>query len=260
MKRQLLSLIGAIITIGFFCSSADAQPYTLNQYFPLGQGNALLFAETGEENKTLALQAVLGLEVVGIIPTQTTWYWSSTSLLARKSSSLAWNLVQGLGRHKDTYFQGLEATGYTLYDSPDILLPRSMATGAIFERSSSYTRYDATDTEVATGTIEREVTLVGVEEVTVRAGSFTECLKFSETVSWEEDQNNYGSWEKTFWLAPGIGPVKWDQAVSETIAGQEESMMESSWELLLGYVGGEPILPGESPEAATALPGCGMGW
>jgi len=252
MKQKLLSLTTAVLTIGLLFSTAIAQSYTLNQYFPLGQGNTLVFAETGEESKSIALQTVLGIQLVGLVPTQTMWYWESKSLLGRKGSSLAWNFVQGLRRHKDVYFQGIAETGYTIYDSPDILLPRNMEVGEILQGSSSYTRHDASDTEIATGTLERELTLAGVEEVTVRAGTFTGSLKFLETVFWEESPDTYGSREKTFWLAPGVGLIKWNEAVSASVPGEGESAEESSWELFLGYVGGEPILPDAPPEADFA--------
>jgi len=260
MKQKLLSLITVVLSIGLFFSSAIAQSYTLNQYFPLGQGNTLVFAETGEESKSIALQTVLGIELVGLVPTQTMWYWESTSLLGRKCSSLAWNLVQGLGRHKDEHFQGIKEAGYTMYDSPDILLPRNMELGETFQCSSSYTRYDASDSEIAVGTLDRELTLAGVEEVTVRTGTFTGCLNFLETVFWEESPDTYGSRERTFWLAPGVGLIKWDETVSETVAGQGESTEESSWELFLGYVSGEPILPNVPPEAESAALGYRMAW
>jgi len=260
MKLKLLSLMAAILTVGLLCTSAGAQSYALNQYFPLGQGNTLVFADNAEPSSSIALQAVLGVELVGLVPTQTVWYWKSASLLRRKSSALAWNLVQGLGRHKDVHFQGIEEIGYTRYDSPDILLPRRMEAGEIFQSSSSYTSYDASDVEIATGTLERTLTLAAVEEVTVRAGTFADCLKFLETVLWEESQGSYGSWERTFWLAPGVGLIKWDETASETTAGQGESTEESSWELFLGYVGGNPVLPDVPPETDSASPRPRMSW
>ena len=260
MKLKLLSLIVAILSIGIFSSGADAQSFILNRYFPLGQGNTLLFAETGEQSKSTALQAVLGAEVVRLVPTQQVWYWKSSSLLEITRSSLAWNPFRGLGRHKDAQFQGLEQTGYCIYDTPEILLPKTMEVGETFQGSSSYTRYDAGDNEIASGTSERELTLAGMEEVTVRAGTFAECLKFTETVSWEEGQASYGSCERTFWLAPDVGLVKWYETVSETIIGQGETSTAGDWELFLGYVGRELIVPTAPPEASSGAPRCGMTW
>ena len=130
-----------------------------------------------------------------------------------------------------------------MYDAADILFPKSMEVGDAFQCSSSYTKYDASDSEIATGTLERELTLTGVEDVTVRAGTFSECLKFLETVFWEEGQDTYGSRERTFWLALGVGLIKWDEAISEFISGEGERTEEGSWELFLGYVNGELILP-----------------
>lgn len=259
--KKLLSMITAIfISLLLWCTGALAQSYTLIPYFPLGQGNTLVFAETGEQARGTAAQAVLGVELVGLVPTQTVWYWQSTSLLERKASSLAWNLVQGLGRHKEVLFWGLEKSGSIRFDSPDILLPRKMGIGETVQGSSSYTRLDASGSETATGTLDRALTLAGVEEVTVRAGTFPGSLRFLETVSWDEGQAGYGSRERTFWLAPNVGLIKWDESMSETTTGQGERTEESGWELFLGYVGGEPILPNAPPEADSTCSGPRRSW
>ena len=84
------------------------------------------------------------------------------------------------------------------------------------------------------------MTLTAEERVTVRADTFPGSLKLLETVSWEE---RYGNRERTFWLAPGVGLVKWNETVSEFISGEGERTEESSWELILGCVDGELILP-----------------
>ncbi len=78
---------------------------------------------------------------------------------------------------------------------------------------------------------------IGTETVTVSAGTFTNCVKYeinmrnmySYTI---EDVSKSYEWRNTmtFWLAPGVGPVKIIEELSE-----DNEVMDSSTDELISY-------------------------
>jgi hypothetical protein len=61
--------------------------------------------------------------------------------------------------------------------------------------------------DAETEELKYKVTLIGVEDVSVPAGNFTNCLKFEIVIyPSNDDPNNYGS--ETLWLAKDVGFVK----------------------------------------------------
>lgn len=56
------------------------------------------------------------------------------------------------------------------------------------------------------------VTVMGFEDVSVPAGTFENCARIHVYETWKEG-NTYNS---TFWLAEGIGPIKWIRSTGRT--------------------------------------------
>ncbi|MEZ6188738.1 MAG: fasciclin domain-containing protein [Planctomycetota bacterium] len=106
--------------------------------------------------------------------------------------------------------QSMRAQGFEQrYEPPIPLFPRQAAIG---ERHT-YRSKIAHETRFMTfeGTLEREVELVGVEDVETPAGTFPACLKFKVTSAnrpYGERRPFVARTEETVWLAKGVGEVK----------------------------------------------------
>ena len=97
-----------------------------------------------------------------------------------------------------------------VYNPPAIGLPFKMRIGDTFETSSTVTEYDPDGNIIGTNDIYTHMTLLAEEDITVKAGSFTKCLKLLKK------ENDEGKWSMAFvWLAHGIGEVKRDILGSE---------------------------------------------
>jgi hypothetical protein len=112
--------------------------------------------------------------------------------------SLAWT-QEGLKLYKLVCSEG----SYLTYEPPAIKFPASIRVGETFRHSCEITEYDSSGHIVDSWPYSIELTLDGVEDVEVLAGSFARCLKLSGT---EADEGHES--ELTYWLAPGIGEVK----------------------------------------------------
>ena len=66
------------------------------------------------------------------------------------------------------------------------------------------------DTLVTTFTGSHTVSLVSVEDVTVPAGTFEDCLKISDSITAQSGDNPPMETEHTFWYAHNVGVVKQD--------------------------------------------------
>lgn len=203
-RRLILTLLlvaavfsNVIITLG----TAEAQQYKLSKYYPLKQGITWIYLQTyGDGAKNYETFCVGGTETFNGTVAQKRWEFDSGEVgyFDHDYNAQAWT-KEGL-----KVFKGAQSDGYySLYSPPSIVFPAKMSLGETFRHSSIHTRYDPEGNVVNTEDFTIEVTFIGVEDVTVRAGRFTKCLKFSVR---EFDE---GEWtENTFWLATGVGKVK----------------------------------------------------
>ena len=194
----LTILILAIILV--FNGSAEAQDYNLKRYSPLKEGitwNYLQIYNDGSKNYEVL--CIGGTEQVNGIVTIKEWGFDSGEIEYYDYiyECKAWT-GQGLTTYKSVRSDG----SYVNYDPP-LTIPHFASLGDTFEQNSTCTEYDPDGNVVSIWSYISQITLEAEEDVTVRAGHFSGCLKISVR---ELDE---GEWSDiTLWLAPRIGDVK----------------------------------------------------
>ena len=181
--------------------SDDSNRYYFKDYVPLKEGITWTYLQTyADGHKNFEVFCIGGTEQINDTVTHKRWQFDSGELYDHDYSyeSLAWT-QEGLKLYKIVYSNG----SYSICDPPAIQAPVSIRIGETFKNSCTMTEYDAAGNIISSRPYGRELTLDGVEDIEVLAGSFTQCLKLSGKFTEEENES-----QVTICLAPGIGPVK----------------------------------------------------
>lgn len=196
-----VGLTAVILTMMFFLKeSAEGGQYGLKKYLPLSEGITWNYLQQYQDgSKNYEVYCVGGTEEVEGQVTKKYWGFDSGSLedFEIVYGCKAWTR-DGLISYKTVYSDG----SYVICDPP-MSIPLHMGLGDTLENESVCREYDSNGNVVNTWNYIEELTLEAEEDITVMAGTFVGCLRFSG--SEHEDGNLY---EFTIWLAPGIGEVK----------------------------------------------------
>jgi hypothetical protein len=127
------------------------------------------------------------------------------------------------------------------YDPPLNYLAGEVSIGTKKTGSSTMKYTDSEGISEIEGTIFWETTVEGVEDVTVPAGTFENCLKIKIIYNMvSSDVSDTESGEITMWLAKGVGMVKQSHEETETEDGDVETSTSTD-ELVSATVGGVAI-------------------
>ena len=199
-----LFVTGLIVVIPSAETSASKggrKEYLLKQYYPLSEGKTWNYLQTYEDgHKNYEVHCIGGSGEVDDVTANREYEFDSGELeyYNYAYNCLAWT-KEGLKTYKGVCSDGT----YNLYDPPAIVLPRMIRIGEAFSSEGTRTYYDVDGNETDSWEYSIELTLEGVEDIEVPAGSFDGCLKFSGN---EVDEGEEA--DLTLWLAPGIGEVK----------------------------------------------------
>ncbi len=95
----------------------------------------------------------------------------------------------------------------TTYSPGTLLVPHDMTVGATASSTSTMALQSATATTATTYTVERTITVDGVETVTVPAGTFS-AVKFTATIVTTPSTGTATQTTMVRWHAAGVGMVK----------------------------------------------------
>lgn len=233
--KSLLFAYGIVIMLFSFASA-----YDLKEYFPLGEGNKWSYVATvtgGDKDDYSKREImIIGKEMIGENETVKFIYSDD------ENECLALD-AEGVKRYK---FFSLD--DYMLFKPAMMLFPVDLAVGETREYTLEAEKVhhkvgsaeDTTDRENFKGTI--QITFESIEDVSVPAGTFTGCLKFSSLCNLEES-THYFKEKCISWLASGVGYVKETCQVNEFAAadmGEGEEFTET-FELLSASVDGKNI-------------------
>ncbi|MBI5409356.1 MAG: hypothetical protein HZA14_08325 [Nitrospirae bacterium] len=177
-----------------------ATTYKMAEYFPLGQGDTWAYTTiengvTGSYTRTVnGTQTVNGVEAVKVIEDSGDYHLMTSD-------------TNGLTEYGD---YKIEDWGwYRLAYSPPINYFQNVISVGTKKTLSSDTTYTDSNNLSTTGTFSVETTVEGVEDATVPAGVFNNCLKIKfifNVTFWGGDYTQSG--EIIQWLAKGVGIVK----------------------------------------------------
>jgi len=204
MRLRKCLIIVAFIVFALACFSCLLLSYNPEDYFPLQQGNEWTYAFTLNGNTLPSLEVFIdGTDLVNGVETIK---YNMSSPVPNEYDYFCYTIdSEGLKQHK--WYWATFGT-YSIFDSPRIEIPSNFKWGEVHEESLSYTTYNIDDNSlVGTFTGSETVTFESIEDVTVPAGTFNNCLKVSIALA-----ATLGDWTQGFdeilWLAHGVGMVK----------------------------------------------------
>jgi len=214
-------------------------PYDTSEYFPLGQGDTWTIRsieqEGAEIDEDIDTWVILGTEKI-------------RGLLAAKrieGDDGDYELItntKGIQFYKDYEIDIEDGSAIEesidTYNPPIMYVPPRVSVGSRHSFKSTLTHKETSGFKV-TAKISGEMIVEGMEDVTVPAGSFQDCLRIKITrhlvapkVKHEESS------ETTIWLAKGVGMVKEMGSDVEITEGQVEEESSYTDELISATVGG----------------------
>lgn len=206
--------------------------YKTADYYPLGQGDTWTYRETEEDGEIeYETKTVSGTETIdGVV---------ATKVLEDSDEYELFTNSNGITFYKSYDINeedGVVEEEVDILDPPLIYVPTEVSIGTkhTFNSTIRHTENGFS----ATGTISIETTVEGIENVTVPAGTFENCLKIKikRNVA-SSDGSHTESTESTIWLAKGVGIVKDTGQGTETNNGEVDV---DTWtdELVSATVGG----------------------
>jgi hypothetical protein len=198
-----------------------ATTYQTAEYFPLGQGDTWTYLEDGQNYSTTT---VSGTEVInGTTAKKMLEDSGDYTLMTSDSNGITYYKVYEVDESGWEQFT---------FSPPGAYIPGEVSVGNKYTGTSTL-NYTNSEGSSLTGTVSIEVTLQGTENVTVPAGTFNDCLKFSIKRIMSSGQLTE-SYEGTLWLAKGVGRVK----ETGTTINTDNSVDQDTFELVSATVGG----------------------
>lgn len=213
--RVLRNVLIGIVFIGLLLPGCgddnDNGGYRIAEYYPLGQGDTWTYRDSeGAWRDTVAgTETINGVEAVKVQRDDGSY------ILVTNSSG------RTLYKQYDQENGGWEQMVY----SPDLAFTSSkMSVGDRHPFSSTVTWTDS-DGNTDTATVSGETTLEGFEDVTVPAGTFSQCLRLKITITFAFPGESFTA-EITSFLAKGVGEVKnVDQSTEDGVVVTETTVL-----------------------------------
>ena len=214
MKLRKDWVVIALIFMTMVFLRGNAEAYDMAEYVcPLNQGNEWTYqytinVEGGPNdglNESYSLKKVInGTELVNGVETIKMEYVINEAVDSYYCVVMD---SEGFKMHK----QYISEIGmYYIYDPPLTIFPATFNVGEVYEESISMSVYSAdNDKLMDTATGSETVSLELVENVTVPAGTFKDCLKISSLASYPESTSGITvEFDEIAWYARNIGVVK----------------------------------------------------
>jgi hypothetical protein len=213
MRLRKYWMLATLVSMVLMFLSCNVLAYDMAEYFPLNQGNEWTFSysytvevgETeGEYGPMLMKQIVNGTEVVNQVKT--------VKLENRTPGSLTPDYdcyaydSEGLKIYKHHWINYIGTI--VILDQGTLIYPAQFNLGEVNEQSISSTAYDSDGTILSTSTGEFTASIELVEDVSVPAGNFEDCLKVTSLASSQASDGSTFSRDYTVWYAHNLGVVK----------------------------------------------------
>jgi len=185
LRKYLIVTASIFIVMIFWCGNVAA--YDMAEYFPLNQGDEWIHFNNFPYDGRLPDKTVIdGTELVNGVETINGYVMDS----------------EGLKKYK----QGAPGDNYLIFDPPRIIFPAQFDVGETYLDSISAKAYSSDDTFIDLYTGNNIVILASVEDVTVPAGTFKDCLKIYTYTTLLQD--HFGGAITTEWYARNVGLIK----------------------------------------------------
>jgi len=222
--------LGLIALLIFHIGGHESLAYDLAQYYPLRAGDVRLDLESetedGQTRLELSRESVSRTETIGGIETCVIGELSS-GCWCEEYEAQAWD-DEGLKFYREVEYDDGELESID-FDPPLLMVPRQLE---LYETKSWSASAGGEQIEV-------EITLEAVEDVTVYAGTFSNCLRIQLSFDSGDELETCRSW-----FAEGIGLVKEECTMTEDGRTSTE-YAELVATAVNGSLYGSPLRPGE---------------
>lgn len=195
---------------GIFTVSGGVVTYNMIEYFPLGLGDTWTYLE---DDGGYTTEIASGTETVdSIIAKKLEEAGEGDYILFTMDSN-------GLNKYKDYETDdGMWKT--ILYEPPVHYSPAQVSIGTVQAYNSNATVLDSEGFS-ATGTVSGTATVEGIEDVTVPAGFFQECLRIKTFTNTSFEGGTFSEIsESTIWFANGVGIVRDTGTATSYMSGE----------------------------------------
>lgn len=223
-----VALIFMMVTL-FSCS-----PYNMAEYFPLKEGDEWTYLHNMDGDEVEGRMFVNGTELVNGVETVKMDVTAFGSVLVRYLCYAADREGFKLCKH----FFAL-ANWYTIFDNPRMLFPAQFSLWERYKGDYSYSRNSIEDDSlIFTATGSTTVLLGSIENVTVTAGTFNDCLKIFTSQTEQRSDGWTLELEDTAWYAHNVGLIK--EEIIQTLhhPDEEDSNRTDMLELISAAVDG----------------------
>jgi hypothetical protein len=166
--------------------------YTISEYFAPGQGNTWTYVEEDEE---LTVQSVSGTEQVNGV--------DAVKIIDEDGDYNLWTNSDGLVFHKIYNADDVPGCGWSqfIFNPPIKVSDPVVSVGSTSAATSTLFYTDCSGSSDSSA-FSYEITIEGVEDVTVPAGTFSDCLKIYR-------QRGFSNFiPRVAWVCPKMGLVK----------------------------------------------------
>jgi hypothetical protein len=215
-------------------------PYDAAEYFPLGQGDAWTFREKEWEGQTLVdddteTYAIMGTEkIAGKFAAKRVELDDGDYELISNTNGIQFYKDYEAETEGDAIIEETVDT----YSPPIMYAPPRLSVGTRHSFKSTLIHKSSSGANV-TAKVTGEMVVEGMEDITVAAGTFQDCLKMRLTRHVIASKLQYeGHTEVTMWLAKGVGSVKEMSTDTEFVGGVFQGESSDEVELISATVGG----------------------
>ena len=169
--------------------------FRISEYFPLGQGDTWTFREGDNE---LTKKTVSGTQKINGV--------DAVKMIDEDGDYQLWTNSNGLEWYKEYDADDIPVCGWEqlLFSPPIHASDPIVSVGSSYASNTSLASTDCTG-RASTASLSYEFTIEGIEDVTVPAGIFNDCLKIKGVIAVNGSTQTQ---EITVWLAEGLGQVK----------------------------------------------------
>jgi hypothetical protein len=195
--------------------------FKISEYFPLGQGNTWTYRE---EDAQLTVMTISGTQKINGV--------DAVKMIDEDGDYQLFTNSNGIVLYKEYAADDIPGCGWeqSIFNPPVKFVDSLVSVGSTYISNTTHTETDCTG-KSATASISYEFTIEGIENVTVPAGTFNDCLKITGTFTVNgSTQTN----EQYIWLTKGLGQIK---AIS---INKENGSIVETWteDLVSAVVGG----------------------
>ena len=237
MRLRKYLVVVTLIFIVMAFSRGNAAAYNMAEYVPLNEGDTWTWLMTMSMKKIrmppmLLTRFVNGTELVDGVETMK--FKGKMYLIPIRGYDCLAVDSEGIKWYRTYNPNGT----FRIYDPPMIMYPAQLDLGDVHQSSWSYTDYDKDENILVTGTGSGETSIELVENVTVRAGTFEDCLKISDSMTEQSSDGGIREINSTVWLARNVWQVKVDSTWYWSHPVEEDFELTADMELIGAAVDG----------------------